>query len=120
MGVAAAAGSFGQFLMVPVEGWLISQLGWQTALLVLAASALLIVPLALGLREPAATQAGPVHREQTISQALREAFQYRSFQLLMAGYFRLRLSGGVHWRAHAQLPEGPRPGPAGRQLPPWR
>ena len=87
MGVAAAAGSFGQFLMVPVEGWLISSLGWQTALLVLAASALIIVPLALGLREPTATQAGPVHREQTIVQALREAFQYRSFQLLMAGYF---------------------------------
>ena len=33
MGVAAAAGSFGQFLMVPVEGWLISSMGWQTALL---------------------------------------------------------------------------------------
>jgi nitrate/nitrite transporter NarK len=29
MGVAAAAGSFGQFLMVPVEGWLISSFGWQ-------------------------------------------------------------------------------------------
>jgi MFS family permease len=36
MGVAAAAGSFGQFLMVPVEGFLISGLGWQQALLVLA------------------------------------------------------------------------------------
>jgi hypothetical protein len=31
MGVAAAAGSFGQFLMVPVEGQLIAQLGWQSA-----------------------------------------------------------------------------------------
>jgi len=87
MGVAAAAGSFGQFLMVPVEGWLIGSLGWQTALLVLAAATLIIVPMALGLREPAATQAGPAHREQTIVQALREAFRYRSFQLLMAGYF---------------------------------
>ncbi len=35
MGVAAAAGSFGQFLMVPVEGGLIGALGWQNALLVL-------------------------------------------------------------------------------------
>lgn len=52
MGVAAAAGSFGQFLMVPVEGWLISGFGWQKALLVLAAGALLIMPLALFLREP--------------------------------------------------------------------
>ena len=51
MGVAAAAGSFGQFLMVPTEGFLISALGWQQALLALAAAVLLIVPLALGLRE---------------------------------------------------------------------
>ena len=34
MGVAAAAGSFGQFLMVPTEGFLISSLGWQEALVV--------------------------------------------------------------------------------------
>ncbi|HWI83779.1 MFS transporter, partial [Ramlibacter sp.] len=40
MGVAAAAGSFGQFLMVPVEGQLIVHLGWQNALLVLAAATL--------------------------------------------------------------------------------
>jgi MFS family permease len=87
MGVAAAAGSFGQFLMVPVEGWLISSLGWQEALLALGLAVLLIVPLALGLREPGfAGGVAPV-REQTIGQALREAFRYRSFQLLMAGYF---------------------------------
>ncbi len=87
MGVAAAAGSFGQFLMVPVEGWLISSFGWQEALLILAAAVLLIVPLALGLREPGfASGTAPV-REQSIMSALREAFRYRSFQLLMAGYF---------------------------------
>ena len=87
MGVAAAAGSFGQFLMVPVEGMLISQTGWQTALVILAAAALLIVPLAWGLREPALQGSGPVKRDQTIAQALQEAFRYPSFQLLMAGYF---------------------------------
>src|SRR5574343_786167 len=86
MGVAAAAGSFGQFLMVPTEGLLIGQFGWQQALMMLSAAALLIVPLALGLREPALAT-GAVRREQTIGQALREAFGYRSFQLLMAGYF---------------------------------
>ncbi|AOS78417.1 MULTISPECIES: MFS transporter [Hydrogenophaga] len=87
MGVAAAAGSFGQFLMVPVEGWLIEGLGWQNALLVLAVAVLLIAPLAMGLREPGFSGSAPARREQTIGQALREAFQYRSFQLLMAGYF---------------------------------
>jgi len=88
MGLTAAAGSFGQFLMVPLEGHLISALGWQEALGVLGVAALLIAPLALGLREPhlAGDQASRP-REQSIFQALREAFGYRSFQLLMAGYF---------------------------------
>ena len=87
MGVAAAAGSFGQFLMVPVEGLLINQMGWQTALIILAAAAMLIIPLAWGLREPALNTPGQVKRKQTIAQALKEAFKYPSFQLLMAGYF---------------------------------
>lgn len=87
MGVAAAAGSFGQFLMVPVEGWLIAGLGWQQALLALSLMVLLIVPLAFGLREPGFTGAAPVRREQTVAQALSEAFRYPSFNLLMAGYF---------------------------------
>jgi MFS family permease len=87
MGVAAAAGSFGQFLMVPVEGFLISGLGWKEALLVLSGAVLLIAPLALGLREAGFSGGQPAKREQTIAQALREAFKYPSFQLLMAGYF---------------------------------
>ena len=87
MGVAAAAGSFGQFLMVPTEGFLISSFGWQTALVILGAAVLLIVPLSFGLREPAFAGGTTAKREQTIAQALREAFKYPSFQLLMAGYF---------------------------------
>ncbi|MFN4004004.1 MAG: MFS transporter [Hylemonella sp.] len=87
MGVAAAAGSFGQFLMVPVEGWLIASLGWQQALVALSLAALLIIPLAWGLHEPHFAGGGAPAREQTIAQAVREAFAYRSFQLLMAGYF---------------------------------
>ncbi len=87
MGVAAAAGSFGQFLMVPVEGWLISSLGWQQALMALGMAALLIIPLAWGLHEPGFAAGTTPKREQSILQALREAFAYRSFQLLMAGYF---------------------------------
>lgn len=87
MGVAAAAGSFGQFLMVPVEGFLISGFGWQQALLALGVAVLLIGPLAFGMREPGFAGGGAPRRDQTILQALREAFKYPSFQLLMAGYF---------------------------------
>jgi MFS family permease len=87
MGIAAAAGSFGQFLMVPTEGFLIDRLGWQEALVALAIGALMMMPLARGLREPH-FRAGAGHvRDQSILHALREAFGYRSFQLLMAGFF---------------------------------
>ncbi|MEY8878370.1 MAG: MFS transporter [Leptothrix sp. (in: b-proteobacteria)] len=86
MGVAAAAGSFGQFLMVPVESWLISHLGWQQALYLLGALVLLIMPLAFGLREPAAAMA-PQKGQQNMGAALREAFGERSFLLISAGYF---------------------------------
>ena len=85
MGITAAAGSFGQFLMVPVENWLIGGLGWQNALFVLGCLSLAIVPLAFGLREPVA--AAPKGPQQSMVAAVREAFGYPSFQLLMAGYF---------------------------------
>jgi predicted MFS family arabinose efflux permease len=87
MGVAAAAGSFGQFLMVPTEGFLISHFGWKEALIILGAAVLLIMPLAIGLKENSFSSGQPAKREQTIAQALTEAFKYPSFQLLMAGYF---------------------------------
>ncbi len=85
MGVAAAAGSFGQFLMVPVENWLIGGFGWQNALFILGCLSLAIIPLAFGLREPpVAANSG---FQQSVGSALKEAFAYRSFRLLMAGYF---------------------------------
>ena len=86
MGVTAAAGSFGQFLMVPVESWLIGSFGWQSALFVLGCLALAIIPLSLGLREPPAV-ATPGAYKQSIGAALREAFAYPSFRWLMLGYF---------------------------------
>ncbi|HRH87211.1 MAG TPA: MFS transporter [Rubrivivax sp.] len=86
MGVAAAAGSFGQFLMVPVENWLIGGWGWQNALFVLGLLALAILPLAFGLREPAFAAAAPGPK-QSVRAALHEAFGHNGFRLLTAGYF---------------------------------
>ena len=85
MGVTAAAGSFGQFLMLPVENALIGGLGWQTALVVLGCTALAIAPLAFGLKESA--RALQAQAQQSIGHAVREAFAYPSFRLLTAGYF---------------------------------
>lgn len=87
MGVTAAAGSFGQFLMVPTEGFLINHFGWQQALVLLSLASLFMIPVSWGLREPGFVGGTAPKREQSIAQALREAFGYPSFQLLMAGYF---------------------------------
>jgi len=84
-GISSAAGSFGQFLMMPVEQQLISITGWQHAFFWLAALVLLaMLPMALRLKEPppVANASG-----QSIGQAIREAFGHRSFILLLSGYF---------------------------------
>ena len=86
MGITAAAGSFGQFLMIPVEQGLLTNFGANDALLVLALMASLMIPIAFMLREP---HAGYTHKanEQTIKQALKEAMGNPSFRLLTLGYF---------------------------------
>lgn len=85
-GISGAASSFGQFVMMPVEQQLISITGWQNAFFILAALvAIVMLPMAFGLREqPAEKHTGP---QQSIMEATREAFAYRPFQLLVAGYF---------------------------------
>jgi MFS family permease len=85
-GISSAAGSFGQFAMMPVEQHLISATGWQSAFFLLAALVVLVmIPMAFSLREPAVVKAAG--REQSILEATREAFAYRPFLLLVAGYF---------------------------------
>lgn len=87
MGLAAAAGSFGQFIMLPASLGLISTLGWSAALLVLAALIALLVPLALLLR--GAQRPAPAADEvvQGAGAALHEALAQRDFWLLGLGFF---------------------------------
>jgi predicted MFS family arabinose efflux permease len=72
--------------MVPLETWLIGHLGWQEALVLLGCAALIIMPLAFGLKEPALVGNAARHK-QSIGAALREAMSHNSFLLLTAGYF---------------------------------
>jgi MFS family permease len=86
MGIAAAAGSFGQFLMIPVEQSLLTSFGANDALLMLALMASLMIPIAFMLREPSLTNAQQ-GSNQTITEALKEAMSNPSFRLLTLGYF---------------------------------
>lgn len=85
MGVTAAAGSFGQFLMMPLEQGLITSFGANEALIYLGLMASLMIPIAFCLRETGfqPNQTG----DQTIRQALNEAIGNRNFRFLMMGYF---------------------------------
>jgi MFS family permease len=86
MGITAAAGSFGQFLMIPVEQGLLSAFGAQDALLVLALMASLMIPTAYMLREKNLNHQHQLG-DQTIKEALWEAMNNPSFRLLTLGYF---------------------------------
>ncbi|HKW37495.1 MAG TPA: MFS transporter [Burkholderiales bacterium] len=86
LGLCSAAGSFGQFAMLPYTGSLISHFGWFNALLMLSVSAALIAPLASALVEKRGS--GPAGApSQSLGEAVREAFGHKSFLLLTAGYF---------------------------------
>ena len=84
LGIATAAGSFGQFAILPLTQLLISSFDWRTALLGLAVLAALIVPLAFFTSGKGAPHAGP---QQTLGGALGEAMRERGFHLLFWGYF---------------------------------
>jgi MFS family permease len=89
-GAGTAAGSFGQFLFPPIGNALIDSFGWDQALVIFAGSILLVMPLALALatRPGAATQASAANvPNQSIRQALTEAFRHRSYVLLVLGFF---------------------------------
>lgn len=85
LGVATAAGSFGQFLLLPVTQFLIARYGWHAALFAIAGITALIIPLAIAMagRPAAAAGAAP----QSIAGSLREALGERGFHLLFWGYF---------------------------------
>ena len=84
MGIASAAGSFGQFAMLPGTLGLIGWLGWSSALLVLGLLVAMIVPLVSMLKDRPMPSLGG---EQTLKEALREACTHSGFWLLAFGFF---------------------------------
>jgi MFS family permease len=87
-GLGTAAGSLGQFIFAPLGQGLISSFGWQEALIVMAAIVLVVPFLAVFLKgKPNAAPMVAGRKDQSIREALREAFGHRSYQLLVAGFF---------------------------------
>nr|WP_306268487.1 MFS transporter [Pararhizobium sp. IMCC3301] len=87
-GIGTAAGSFGQFVFGLGGIQLINQFGWQNALVALGLIVLITPVLAVFLRGTAIGDTGPLSMpQQSITQALKEAFGHRSYNLLVVGFF---------------------------------
>jgi MFS family permease len=95
-GFINAGGSFGQFVYSKLAQILIETSGWVVAMVVIAASALLTIPLSWPLRRrravPEATDGGSaaaavVVHPKSLREQLREASVNRNYWLLHAGFF---------------------------------
>ena len=87
-GLGTAAGSAGMFLFAPISQGLIDNLGWSDSLVALGFVMLAIPLLAIPLRGNSSTSRfATADFEQSVAEALREAFAYRGYLLLISGFF---------------------------------
>lgn len=84
LGLTAAGGSLGQFVMVPLGSQMVSVFGWSGALLAFALVVALVVPLASGLQGRGFDANAPA---QSVGGALREAWRHPSFHFLFWSFF---------------------------------
>ncbi|OTG93734.1 MFS transporter [Acinetobacter sp. ANC 3832] len=89
MGIASAAGSFGQFIMLPTTLLLIKNMGWSSALVISAILVALIIPLAWTLKAPMYIDPNAKATTKpalTFKQILNIAFKHKPFLWLGLGF----------------------------------
>ena len=87
LGIVMAAGSLGQFIMVPFIGYLIKFIGWSQSLIYLSFIAAIMFIFSFALNFSGKSELSKKGTSQTLKEALREAFQSKSFNLLTLGFF---------------------------------
>ncbi len=94
MGLGTATASLGQFLVVPLGQAFIETYGWAGAVSIMAIAMVFTPGLALALRprrqkvgEPAKAPAQTTSTAVSLPQALKQAFGYSSYWLLISGFF---------------------------------
>ncbi len=86
LGVGTASGSLGQVLFSPITQGFIGTFGWQSTLLILAVTSLVLIPLALVLPRSTEIRGEPASK-QSLGGALTEATNHGGFVLLTLGFF---------------------------------
>src|SRR6266496_2833061 len=87
VGVASAAGSFGQFAVLPLALVLISGLGWYAALIALSVLVAVVIPASFGVADKGYHGTLAAGAGVSLKEALAEAFRHKGFWLLGVGYF---------------------------------
>ena len=86
LGLGTAAASAGMFAGAPIATILMDKIGWGAAILIVAASFLVILPLLYFISR--ASEKPKTHKEQLNTlQAIKIAFSDRSYTLLFFGFF---------------------------------
>ena len=87
LGVVMAAGSLGQFLIVPLAGVMIELSDWQRSIIYLCFISLIMILFAITLTTKSFISGNDDKTAQSLSSVLNDAFINKSYVLLTAGFF---------------------------------
>ena len=87
LGVVMAAGSLGQFLIVPLTGLLIEMSDWQRSILYLCFISLIMILFSLVLTKHSSKSGINDEVNRSLASVLNEAFANKSYVLLTIGFF---------------------------------
>ena len=88
LGIGTAAGSAGQFLLIPVAREFLVTYGWQMALVIMAVASLSMILFTPVFKDDKKTDTKTdAESEQNLREALREASKHFHYWLLIAGFF---------------------------------
>lgn len=87
VGVVMSAGSFGQFIIVPIINLLIQRVGWMDSLYYMIYLTIALVLFCYFLSFSSGSQANSDNKGQTVGEAIREALSNKNFNLLTLGFF---------------------------------
>ena len=88
LGIGTAAGSAGQFLLIPVAREFLVTYGWQMALVIMAIGSLSMILFTPVFKDDKKTDTGTDDEsKQNLREALREASKHFHYWLLITGFF---------------------------------
>lgn len=85
VGLVAACGSLGTFVIAPLGGWLIGGYGWRAAMVAFAAIAASMALLSLPIREQA--QVKDASSSLNLKEAVRQAMGHRGYLFMTIAFF---------------------------------